>query len=95
MFKNMRADGLVHPAERSKPALRADCVELFDAFRFLGARRLWNEVGPQAIEEGRMSAWLAQLGFVDDELLKGCRLVAMLDDLELKHFYDKRKQESK
>lgn len=89
MFENMRKDGLSHPAAKTKPALRRDCIPYLDAFRPLSASRLWNEVGPQRIVLSEMTGWLEQLGYRGEELLKACRMVSTLDDIEVSDFYKK------
>lgn len=95
MFENMRKDGLRHPAERTKPALRRDCIQYLDAFRTLSASRLWNQVGPQRIVLSEMTNWLEQLGYRGEELIKACRMVSTLDDIEVSDFYKKQAAKAK
>lgn len=95
MFDNMRKDGLSHPAEKTKPALRRDCIPYLDAFRELGASRLWNQVGPQRIVRSEMTGWLKDLGYRSEELIKACRMVSMLDDIEVSDFYKKQAAKAK
>lgn len=95
MLKAMREDGVPHPAEKSQPALRGDCIEYHGVFRLLGARRLWNELGPQPIASSEIDRKLMFLGYQGEELFKASRFIAMQDDIELQAFYAKRKTESK
>lgn len=95
MFDNMRKDGLSHPAEKTKPALRRDCIQYLDAFRTLSASRLWNQVGPQRIVLSEMAGWLERLGYSGEDLFTACRMVSTLDDIEVSDFYKKQAAKAK
>lgn len=95
MFKDMRKDGLIHPAEKTKPALRGDCIDYLNAFRSLGASRLWNQVGPQRLQWSEIDSRLDRLGYRGEEHLKAGRLISMLDEIEIHEFYDKQSKVAK
>lgn len=68
----------------------------FDAFRFLGASRLWNEVGPQPIPASEMFAYLDGFQIKGmEEREKYLKFIQALDGVELKLFYEKQKAKSK
>lgn len=81
-------------ALRSKPALRADCIRYFDAFRLLGASRIWNQVGPQAIPLSEIESYLNLNGITTRETrLKYVRLIKSLDLVELRYIQEKQKSQ--
>lgn len=81
----MRADGNVHPAELTKPALRDEDRRYYDAFRHLSACRTWNQVGPNPLQVSEVAAYLGLLGIEDSETkLKYLRLIQGLDAVETK-----------
>ena len=87
----MRRDGLTHHAEKSRPALRSDCIVYFDAFRFLSASRLWNQVGPQPVPVSEIKAYMEVAEIEDpNEKLKYLKFVSDLDGIEVRHFYAKK-----
>ena len=86
-FKVIREDtGIPHHADIGRPALRNDCIKYYDAFRYLGACRLWSEVGPQSIQISEIAAYLGLVGIEQSETkLKYLRLVQSMDRVELAH----------
>lgn len=90
-FKVIREDtGIPHPADVGRPALRSDCIKYFDAFRYLGASRMWSEVGPQAIQVSEVAAYLGILGIEDTYTKqKYLRLVQSMDRVEMQHIQSK------
>lgn len=92
LFEALRKDGHQHPAELQKPALRGDCIDYYDAFRFLGASRIWNQVGPQAIPISEINSYVKDsLGIRDlEERQKYIRLINRMDSVELNYLHEKR-----
>ena len=84
-FKVVREDtGTPHPADIGRPALRNDCIKYFDAFRYLGASRLWSEVGPQPVQVSEVKAYVDMIGLDDvDTKLKFLKFVQLMDRVEL------------
>lgn len=86
----MAADGIKHPALFSKPALRADCVHLYDAFLLLSACRMVNQVGPQRIQVSEIKAYLDTTGETDPEKRERfVRLMVELDAIEHGHMHSR------
>lgn len=86
----------MHPAERNKPALRADCVPYFEAFRLLGASRTWSQVGPNPILLSEIESHLRTEGIDDPyEVPKYKRLIKLLDRVEMDFLFEKSKKASK
>ena len=87
LFKAIREDtGIPHPSDIGRPALRSDCIKYFDAFRYLGASRMWSEVGPHAIQVSEVAAYVGMAGITDPYTkLKYLRLVQAMDRVELEH----------
>lgn len=84
MVKNMREDGLTHPSELTKPALKPEDRRYYDAFRALSASRMWSQVGPSPIQVSEVSAYMGLAGIEDpDTKLKYLRLVQGLDIVEM------------
>lgn len=81
----MREDGLRHPADAARPALRGDCIDTYDAFCLLGASRKWSEVGPQPIDVSEiLSLAINGLGISDlDERMSFVRMIKQLDRVEM------------
>lgn len=79
--------GKHHPAFLKKPALRGDCIKYHDAFRLLGASRIWSQVGPQPIQVGEILALCKDgLGIEDHETRqKYVRLIQRMDAVEMSH----------
>ena len=75
--------GTFHPALLNKPTLRDDCLRYYEAFRQLGVRRLWSQVGPQPIQLTEIEALLKMLDISDPGTrLKYVRLIGRLDEVE-------------
>jgi hypothetical protein len=87
IFEN---EGHHHPAQARKPALRSDCIKYYDAYRLLGASRIWSQVGPSSIQVSEIKAYLDMLG-IEDPLtkLKYMRLIQQMDRVELKHIHQR------
>ena len=91
-FKVIREDtGIPHPADVGRPALRSDCIKYFDAFRYLGASRMWSEVGPQAIQVSEVTAYLKDIVGIKSHRTrqKYLRLVQSMDRVEMQHIQSK------
>lgn len=85
LFKTLRADGTIHPAELTRPALRNEDRRYYDAYRSLSASRNWNQAGPMPIPVSEVWAYMEMVGIDDHETrLKYLRLVQGLDAVELK-----------
>lgn len=81
-----------HPAELRKPALSADCIDYYDAFRYLGASRSWSQVGPNPILMSEISAYFEINSITDQyEKQKYMRLIKHLDRVEIDHIHLKSK----
>ena len=81
----MRADGNVHPAELTRPALKDEDRRYYDAFRALSASRTWSQIGPNPVQVSEVQAYLWMLGVEDPETkLKYLRLIQGLDAVEMK-----------
>jgi hypothetical protein len=93
-FKNVyEGEGKHHPAYLRRPALRRDCVRYYDAFRVLGASRIWSQVGPEPILVSEVESFLNMSGVTDpDTKLKYLRLIKQLDRVELKYLHSKTKK---
>jgi len=93
-FKNLREDGSPHPADIGRPALRYDCIKYMDAFSYLGASRLWSEVGPQPIQVSEVESYLGIAGIEDPYTkMKYLRLVQRMDRVEMQHIARKQNRE--
>lgn len=91
-FKAIREAGdPPHPAELRKPALSADCVDYYDAFRYLGASRTWNQGSPNPIAISEIQSYLAINEIDGYEKAKYMRMVKLLDQVELEHIQKKSK----
>ena len=90
-FKTVKEDtGVPHPADIGRPALRNDCIKYMDAFSYLGAARLWSEVGPQPIQVSEVESYLNIAGIeVPYMKMKYLYLIRQLDRVELKHLASK------
>jgi len=85
LFAEVRKDGRVHPAELRRPRLRDDCLRYYDAYRMLGAARVWNQIGPEAIRVSEVESYLNLCGIEDPHTkLKYLRLIQRMDRVELK-----------
>lgn len=92
----MREDGGIHPAELTRPALRSECIDYYDAFRYLGASRMWSQVGPLPISVSDIAAFLFLNNITNpDERMKYLRLVQAMDRVELKFLQEKTKRAAK
>lgn len=81
----MREDGLVHPAELKKTALKDEDRRYYDAYRSLSAARTWSQIGPNAIQVSEIAAYLGMVGIEDHSTkLKYLRLIQGLDIVEMK-----------
>ncbi len=81
----MRADGNVHPAELTRPALKPCDRRYYDAYRSLSASRMWSQVGPQPIQVSEVKSYMEMVGIEDpDTRLKYLRLIQGLDAVEMK-----------
>lgn len=91
LFKVLREDGVPHPADNTRPALRGDCIDYYDAFRFLGASRMWNQVGPQPIPVSEIMSYLTGMGVTNlEDRERYLRHIKDMDNLELTRFQEKR-----
>lgn len=80
----MRQDGLVHPADASKPTLRSDCFDYLEMYRLLGVGRIWGQGGPLPIQGAEIGWILNEMGVtLQDDRLKCIRLVRKMDLAEL------------
>ena len=88
-FKSILEDtGRPHPAAAAKPALRGEDIEFYDAFCLLGARRLWSQVGPNAIPISEIVAYLDGIGVSGSRLRERyIRLCCAMDGVELAHLH--------
>jgi len=93
LFKLIKEDtGKDHPALSNKPALRSDCIKYHDAFCFLGASRLWSQVGPNPIQVSEVESMLRMMGIESSETqLKYLRLIQRMDRVEMKHLSEQMK----
>ena len=84
--------GEIPPQLLKKPVLSGDCIKYHDAYRYLGACRLWGQVGPLPIPLSEIEAYL-NLDGVTDPLtrMKYVRLIGRMDQVELKHLHEKSK----
>lgn len=90
LFKTMRDNGEIHPAELTKPALNAEDRRYHDAYRALSASRLWSQIGPNPIQVSEVAAYLSLLGIEDTETkLKYLRLIQGMDIIEMTSIRDK------
>lgn len=87
MFAAVKEDtGQDHPALKTKPALRSDCIKYLDVFRLLSACRLWGEAGPQPLQLGEIRAALDLHGLEEAATkVKYARLLKLMDSVELTH----------
>lgn len=86
----MRENGAIHPAELTKPALKAEDRRYYDAYRALSASRLWSQIGPNPVQVSEVVAYLSLLGIEDtDTKLKYLRLIQGMDIVEMNNIRDK------
>lgn len=86
LFKNMRANGDIHPAELKRPALRSEDKRYYDAYRALSASRMWSQIGPSPIPVSEVNAYMDMVGIEDPETkLKYLRIIQGLDAVEIKN----------
>jgi hypothetical protein len=84
--KELKKDGHSHPSEQTKKALRRDCIRYYDAFRVLGASRMYSQVGPSPIQFSEIESYLTLLGIEEVETrMKYTRLIKLMDRVELNH----------
>lgn len=83
LFKVMRDDGRVHPAELTKKALRREDKRYYDAFSVLSASREWSQVGPMPIRISEVESLMNMIGISDpDTRCKYLRLIQGMDGIE-------------
>lgn len=87
-------EGRHHHALLQKPALRGDCIRYYDAFRSLGAARIWSPVGPQPIPVSEVESYLNLAGITSPHTrLKYLRLIRAMDQVELTHLHQKQQKQ--